>query len=80
MRERYQRAHEFAEVVTGLWDSWDDDAFVRDKDSGLFFEPEKMHYLNHKGRDYLGARAAQRAAVAAGPAGHGAGRCVRRRQ
>ena len=32
--ERYQRAHEFAEMVMGLWDSWDDDAFVRDKDSG----------------------------------------------
>ena len=31
--ERYKRAHEFAEVVMGLWDSWDDDAFVRDKDS-----------------------------------------------
>jgi alkanesulfonate monooxygenase len=50
--ERYKRAHEFAEVVMGLWDSWDDDAFVRDKDSGLFFEPDKMHYLNHKGKDY----------------------------
>ena len=50
--ERYKRAHEFAEVVQGLWDSWDDDAFVRDKDSGLFFEPDKMHYLNHKGKDY----------------------------
>jgi alkanesulfonate monooxygenase len=50
--ERYKRAHEFAEVVIGLWDSWDDDAFVRDKDSGLFFEPDKMHYLNHKGKDY----------------------------
>ena len=36
----------------GLWDSWDDDAFVRDKDSGLFFDPDKMHYLNHKGKDY----------------------------
>ncbi|HVG50849.1 MAG TPA: LLM class flavin-dependent oxidoreductase [Xanthobacteraceae bacterium] len=50
--ERYQRAHEFAEIVKGLWDSWDDDAFVRDKESGLFFEPEKMHYLNHNTKDY----------------------------
>jgi len=50
--ERYHRAHEFAEVVRSLWDSWDDDAFVRDKESGLFFEPDKMHYLNHKGKDY----------------------------
>jgi alkanesulfonate monooxygenase len=47
--ERYKRANEFAEVVTALWDSWDDDAFVRDKASGLFFRPEKMHYLNHRG-------------------------------
>ena len=50
--ERYQRAHEFAEVVKGLWDSWDDDAFVRDKESGLFFEPDKMHLLNHKGQTF----------------------------
>ena len=50
--ERYHRAHEFAAVVKGLWDSWDDDAFVRDKESGLFFEPSKMHPLNHKGEVY----------------------------
>ena len=48
-KERYGRAEEFAAVVQGLWDSWDDDAFVRDADSGLFFEPDRMHYLNHKG-------------------------------
>ena len=41
---RYHRAREFTEVVRALWDSWDDDAFVRDKESGLFFDPEKMHY------------------------------------
>ena len=48
--ERYERANEFAEVVTALWDSWDDDAFPRDKESGQFFIPEKMHFLNHKGK------------------------------
>ncbi len=53
--ERYQRAREFYDVVTGLWDSWADDAFVRDVESGLFFDPEKMHVLNHKGR-YLQVR------------------------
>ncbi len=37
--ERYERANEFAEVVTALWDSWDDDAFMRDKASGQFFDP-----------------------------------------
>jgi len=47
--ERYHRAREFAQVVVGLWDSWDDDAFVRDKASGLFFHPDKLHRLNHKG-------------------------------
>src|SRR5215212_8028025 len=47
--ERYERAREFAQVVIGLWDSWDDDAFVRDKESGLFFHPDKLHPLNHKG-------------------------------
>ena len=34
---RYDRAREFVEVVRGLWDSWDDDAFARDVDSGILF-------------------------------------------
>jgi alkanesulfonate monooxygenase len=46
---RYARAAEFVEVVKGLWDSWDDDAFPYDKADGIFFRPEKMHELNHKG-------------------------------
>ncbi|MDR5829291.1 LLM class flavin-dependent oxidoreductase [Caballeronia sp. LP006] len=46
---RYERAEEFAEVVTGLWDSWDDDAFVRDKTSGRYFDPDKRHVLDHRG-------------------------------
>ena len=50
--ERYERAREFAQVVTGLWDSWDDDAFVRDKSSGLFFHPGKLHALNHRGKHF----------------------------
>ncbi|CAN7367108.1 LLM class flavin-dependent oxidoreductase [Paraburkholderia sp. DD10] len=48
--ERYERAAEFAEVTTALWDSWEDDAFVRDKTAGRFFDPAKRHVLNHKGR------------------------------
>ncbi len=48
--ERYARATEFAEVVLGLWDSWEEDAIVADKESGLFFQPEKLHHLNHKGK------------------------------
>jgi len=50
--ERYERAREFAQIVVGLWDSWDDDAFVRDKESGLFFQPDKLHALNHKGENF----------------------------
>ena len=46
---RYARAREFFEVVTGLWDSWADDAFLRDVENGLFFDPAKLHTLDHKG-------------------------------
>ncbi|WNR42601.1 LLM class flavin-dependent oxidoreductase [Paenibacillus roseipurpureus] len=47
--ERYRIANEYLEVTRGLWDSWEDDAFVRDKESGVFFDPSKLHTLNHKG-------------------------------
>src|SRR2546422_880536 len=47
--ERYRRAREFFDVVTGLWDSWADDAFLRDVETGLYFDPEKLHVLDHKG-------------------------------
>jgi len=52
---RYARAREFYDVVTGLWDSWADDAFIRDVDEGIFFDPAKMHVLDHKGT-YLSVR------------------------
>jgi FMN-dependent oxidoreductase (nitrilotriacetate monooxygenase family) len=48
--ERYERAVEFAQVVGGLWDSWEDDAFLRDKTQGRFFDPARRHVLDHKGR------------------------------
>lgn len=48
--DRYLRAHEFVAVVDGLWDSWDEDAFIRDKASGLFFDPAKRKALDHQGR------------------------------
>ena len=47
--ERYRRAREFHTVVTGLWDSWADDAFIRDVDSGVYFEPSRLHVLEHRG-------------------------------
>ncbi|QTO23188.1 LLM class flavin-dependent oxidoreductase [Burkholderia seminalis] len=47
---RYEIADEYLETVQGLWDSWDDDAFVRDRASGRFFDRDKLHTLNHQGR------------------------------
>ena len=46
---RYRMADEFIQVTKGLWDSWEDDAFVRDKKTGQFIDPAKMHRLNHRG-------------------------------
>jgi FMN-dependent oxidoreductase (nitrilotriacetate monooxygenase family) len=46
---RYRRAREFFDVVTGLWDSWAEDAFIRDVETGIYFDPEKLHILNHQG-------------------------------
>jgi FMN-dependent oxidoreductase (nitrilotriacetate monooxygenase family) len=48
--ERYKRAREFYDVVTGLWDSFADDAFVRDVESGIYVDPDKMHVLDHQGK------------------------------
>lgn len=53
--ERYHRAREFFDVVTGLWDSWADDAWLRDQDSGVFFDPAKLHVLDHNG-EHLSVR------------------------
>ncbi len=49
---RYDRAREFVDVVTGLWDSWEPDAFVHDKATGQFYDPAKLHVLNHKGKHF----------------------------
>jgi FMN-dependent oxidoreductase (nitrilotriacetate monooxygenase family) len=53
--ERYRRAREFFDVVTGLWDSWADDAFIRDVEEGIYFDPERLHVLDHKG-EFLSVR------------------------
>lgn len=53
--ERYRRAREFYDVVTGLWDSFADDAFIRDVEAGIYFDPAKLHVLNHQGK-YLSVR------------------------
>ncbi|HEX7886712.1 MAG TPA: LLM class flavin-dependent oxidoreductase [Phenylobacterium sp.] len=46
---RYRLAAEYLDVVQGLWDSWEDDALVHDKESGVFFDPDKLNTLDHKG-------------------------------
>ncbi|WP_024901151.1 NtaA/DmoA family FMN-dependent monooxygenase, partial [Burkholderia mallei] len=48
--QRYAIAAEHLDVVQGLWDSWDDDALVRDRATGGFFDPDKLHRLDHRGR------------------------------
>ncbi len=48
--DRYERAEEFVDVVRGLWDSYDADAFPRDKASGRYLDPAKLHVLNHTGK------------------------------
>lgn len=53
--KRYARAREFVDVVSGLWDTWQDDAFIRDKQSGIFADTSKMHLLNHLG-EYFSVR------------------------
>ena len=47
---RYEIAEEYIDAIKGLWDSWDDDAFVRDRESGVYADKAKLHRLNHKGR------------------------------
>ncbi len=50
--DRYKRAAEFIQVAQGLWDTWEDDAFLLDKKAGLFFDLDKMHMLHHKGEHF----------------------------
>src|SRR5580704_10053188 len=47
---RYERAVEFYEVVAGLWDSWEADAFLHDKAAGIYYDVSKLHFLRHKGQ------------------------------
>lgn len=52
---RYERAGEFVDVVRKLWDSWEDDAFARDKASGIFADVRKLHAAQHAG-DHFSVR------------------------
>jgi hypothetical protein len=50
--ERYERAKEFHQVVQGLWDSWEDDAILNDKQNAIQFDPQKLHTLQHHGKHF----------------------------
>jgi FMN-dependent oxidoreductase (nitrilotriacetate monooxygenase family) len=50
--ERYERAEEFYEVVTGLWDSWEDGGLLRNKETGIYMDRDKVHYLDHVGKHF----------------------------
>lgn len=50
--DRYARAREFVEVVFGLWNGWDADPFTNDRTAPRFFDPDKLHRLDHKGPYY----------------------------
>jgi len=50
--ERYEKAREFLNVVTRLWDSWEDDALVADPESGVFADADKVHRIDHVGKHY----------------------------
>ncbi|MEZ5811934.1 MAG: LLM class flavin-dependent oxidoreductase [Rhizobiaceae bacterium] len=65
--KRYERAEEFMDVVLGLWHSFEDDAFVYDRSSGIYFQYDKMHILNHNGH-YFNVRGPLN--VARSPQGH----------
>lgn len=47
--DRYRRAQEFLSVVTKLWDSWDDDAVITDRESGRWADLDRIHRVNHEG-------------------------------
>lgn len=50
--QRYRRAEEYVDVVAGLWDSFDPDTFMRDRESGRYFDPAKVRVLDHRGPNF----------------------------
>ncbi len=74
--ERYAMAEEFVEACRLLWDSWDDDAFIADKEAGLLVRPGSLHVPAFEGK-YVSIQGAQRAAAAAGPSRADPGRLLR---
>ena len=64
--ERYDVADEFADVVTRLWEAWEPDAVVLDREKPMFADGSKVHPIHHEGKYFKVPRAAERAALAAG--------------
>ena len=77
--ERYRRAREFFDVVTGLWDSWADDAFIRDVEEGIYFEPRAAARARPQGRIPVGPWPVEHRPADPGLAGYRPGRSLRRR-
>lgn len=50
--DRYERADEFLDVVTKLWDSWGDDAYLGDKESGRWADPSRIRQVEHRGKHF----------------------------
>ena len=53
---RYEKAHEFIEVCQQLWNSWDEDEVVMDRENGVFADASKVHRIEHQGRFYSSRR------------------------
>ena len=71
--DRYGRAEEFIDVVLGLWNSWDDDAVIIDREFGLFSKEDGFRPLNHKGKHFAVRGPLEYLPDAAGTAGDGSG-------
>lgn len=49
-KQRYERAEEYMEVCNKLWNSWEPDAVVMDRETGIYADPDKVHRINHVGK------------------------------
>ena len=68
LAELFDEAADYVEVVRRLWDSWEDDAEIRDAATGRFIDRDKLHYIDFDGRAVPRQRTVDHAAPAAGPA------------
>ena len=69
--ELWAEAEDAIEVVSRLWDSWEDDAVIRDRATGRYIDRDKLHYIDFEGRVLQRPRPVDHAPLAAGPAARG---------